>query len=143
MFQLSDQDVLLPITSIEWGMPDRWSITSRYIHMFQKDRCNKTLLNNLCVTLSPGTAGGRFAIGYQGILTPPSMHAFALLSEARAVLLRTWGDPLATKPNHTFVGGELRITIVFINFGIGYYNQISDSRSDREQFYGLHIGFGI
>ena len=28
MLQLSDQDVILPITSIEWGTPDRWSITS-------------------------------------------------------------------------------------------------------------------
>ena len=27
MLQLSDQDVILPITSIEWGTPDRWSIT--------------------------------------------------------------------------------------------------------------------
>ena len=144
MLQLSDQDIILPITSIEWGTPDRWSITSRYTHMFEKDRDNKTWLNSLTITLSPGTAGGRFAIGYQGILSPKSMRDFAVLSEARVVLLRTWGNPLSTHPNHTFVGGEIRIGVSWmINLGIGYYTQISSSSGDREQFYGFHFGIGI
>jgi len=42
MIQLRDQDVILPITSIEWGTPDSWSITSRYVHMFEKDHDDKT-----------------------------------------------------------------------------------------------------
>jgi len=52
MFQLSDQDIILPITSIEWGTPDRWSVTSRYVHWFEKDRGNKTWLSGLTITLS-------------------------------------------------------------------------------------------
>lgn len=145
MFQLSDQDVILPITSIEWGTPDRWSITSRYVHMFEKDRDNKTWLNNLSITLSPGTTGGRFAIGYQSIYTPyKSREDFAILSEVRAVLLRTWGNPLTTLPNRTFVGAEIRTSLSFLfNVGIGYYIQISGPDSDREQFYGFHVGIGI
>ena len=144
-FQLSDQDVILPITSIEWGTPDRWSITSRYVHMFEKDRDNKTWLNNLSITLSPGTAGGRFAIGYQSIYTPyKSRGDFAILSEVRAVLLRTWGNPLATLPNRTFVGAEIRTSLSFLfNVGIGYYKQISNLNDDRKDFYGFHVGVGI
>ena len=143
-FQLSDQDVILPITSIEWGTPDRWSITSRYVHMFEKDRDNKTWLNNLSITLSPGTTGGRFAIGYQGIYTPKSMGDYAILSEVRAVLLRTWGNPLATLPNRTFVGAEIRTSLSFLfNVGIGYYKQISNLNDDRKDFYGFHVGVGI
>ncbi len=145
MFQLSDQDVLLPITSIEWGIPDRWSFTSRYIHMFQKNRDDKTWLHNLSVSLSPGTAGGRFGLGYQGIIKPIlSRGDFGIFSEARAVLLRTWGNPLVANPNHTFVGGEIRVAIVFIiNFGFGYYYQISGAENDQDQFYGFHLGVGI
>ncbi len=143
-FQLSDQDVILPITSIEWGTPDRWSITSRYVHMFEKDRDNKTWLNNLSITLSPGTTGGRFAIGYQGIYTPKSMGDYAILSEVRAVLLRTWGNPLSTLPNRTFVGVEIRTSLSFLfNVGIGYYKQISNLNDDRKDFYGFHVGVGI
>ena len=144
MIQLSDQDVILPITSIEWGTPDRWSITSRYVHMFEKDRDNKTWLHNLSISLSPGIAGGRLGIGYQGIFSPRSMPDFGVFSEARIVLLRTWGNPLSTVPNRTFVGAEIRSSLSFlINLGIGYYTQISGSNSDREQFYGFHIGIGI
>jgi len=112
--------------------------------MFEKDRDNKTWLNNLSITLSPGTAGGRFAIGYQGILSPRSMPDFAVLSEARVVLLRTWGNPLSTVTNRTFVGAEIRSSLSgMINLGIGYFTQISVSNGRREHFYGLHVGFGI
>ena len=144
MLQLSDQDVILPITSIECGSPDRWSITSRYVHMFQTDRDNKTWLHNLSISLSPGIAGGRLGIGYQGIFSPRSMKDFGIFAEARAILLRTWGNPLSTVPNRTFIGVEIRSSLSFlINLGIGYYSQISVSNDDREDFYGFHVGVGI
>ncbi len=141
--QLSDQDVIMPISSIEWGTPDRWSITSRYLHIFEKDRCNKTWLGSLSITLSPGISGGRLGIGYQGAFSPRSMKGFSFYSESRVVLLRTWGNPLSTVPNRTFVGAELRIGVFWYFIGIGYYSQISDSKSDREQFFGFHVGVGI
>ena len=144
MLRLSDQDVVLPISSIEWGEPDRWSITSRYTHMFEKDRNNKTWLNSLSISLSPGIAGGRFSIGYLGIYGPKTKKDFGILSEARVVLLRTWGNPLSADPNRTFVGAEIRSSLSgVINIGFGYYRQISDSTGRGEHFYGLHVGFGI
>ncbi|MFC1572682.1 hypothetical protein ACFL6M_03685 [Candidatus Eisenbacteria bacterium] len=144
MLQLSGQDVIVPITSIEWGTPDRWSITSRYVHMFGTDRDNKTWLHDLSISLSPGIAGGRLGIGYQGIFSPRSMKDFGIFTEARAILLRTWGNPLSTVPNRTFIGAEIRSSLSFlINLGIGYYSQISVSDDDREDFYGFHVGVGI
>ena len=99
--QLSDQDVIVPISSIEWGTPERWSLTSRYTHMFDKNRDKKIWLNNLSISISPGIAGGRFGVGYQGIYSPRSIPGFNFFSETRFVLLRTWGNPLSTTPNHT------------------------------------------
>lgn len=144
MLRLSDQDVFLPISSIEWGTPDRWSVTSRYTHMFDKNRSGKTLLNNFIITFSPGIAGGRFAIGYQSILSPGSIPDFTILSEARIVLLRTWGNPLSAAANRTFVGAEIRSSLAgIVNLGVGYFTQISYSNGRRKHFYGLHVGFGI
>jgi hypothetical protein len=144
MLRLSDQDVILPITSIEWGTPDRWSFTSRYVHMFEKDRDNKTWLNNITVTLSPGISGGRFGIGYQGILSRRSTLGFTLLSEARIVLLRTWGNPLSAVTDRTYLGAEIRSSFSWlINLGVGYYSQISSTDNHSEHFYGFHIGVGI
>jgi len=144
MWRLSEQDVILPITSIEWGIPDRWSFTSRFVHELGKDRDGKEWFHSLCVTVSPGISGGRFAVSYHNIYDPKSSTDFGILSEARIVLLRTWGNPLSTLPNLTFVGAEFRTGFSWlINFGIGYYSQISDSNGSREQFYGLHVGVGI
>ena len=79
--ELGPDDVFLPITSIEWGIPDRWSFTARYIHMFDKDRDNKPFLNNLTVSLSPGTDGGRLGIGWQGIYSLKKLTIFWNLSQ--------------------------------------------------------------
>ncbi len=139
--RLSDQDVLLTICSIQWGTPDRWSITSRYLHGGKKDRDDQKWLNGFSITLSPGTAGGRLGIGYWGMYLG---EVVALPFEVRGVLLRTWGNPLSTLSNRTFIGAEFRIGYIWlINLGIGYYTQISSSKKDREQFYGFHFGVGI
>ena len=144
MWKLSDQDIILPITSIEWGTPDRWSITSRYIHKFEKDKKRRTWYNSIGVSVSPGISGGRLGIGYQGILHPKSMRDFGLISEARVVLLRTWGNPLVTETNQTFIGAEIRSSLsALINVGSGYYKRISDTENHRDHFYGFHIGVGF
>jgi hypothetical protein len=144
-----DQDVVLTVSSIEWGAPDRWSFTARYLHMFDRkaERDAKPWLNNLAVTLSPGTAGGRLGIGYQGVYTPdkPTPGSdFALLIEARAVLLRTWGRPLSARAGCTFAGGEVRISLQGgVVVGVGYYRQASDTVDDRDSFWGYHVGIGM
>jgi hypothetical protein len=141
--KLSDQDVVFSISSIEWGTPDCWSITSKYVHMFEKYRDNKKWLNMLTVTLSPGISGGRFGIGYCGMYIPPKMKDLGFPIEIRAVLLRTWGNPLSSPSNCTFVGPELRTSFIFIGLAIGYYSLISGSSIDRKQFYGFHISVGM
>lgn len=140
----SDQDVILAISSIEWGIPDRWSFTSRYIHMFDKDRDHKTWLNNLTITLSPGISGGRFGVGYQGIFSPRSMPDMGLFSEARVVLLRTWGNPLATEADQTLIGAEIRSSLSgMLNVSAGYYRPITAFSGSRNSFWGFHVGIGL
>ena len=144
MFRLSDQDVILPITSIEWGSPDRWSFTSRYVHELDKDKEDREWHHSLSVAFSPGISGGRFGIGYLLLYDPKSSSDFGIFGEARTVLLRTWGNPLATDPDITFIGAEIRTAISFLlNLGVGYYKPIPDSDGDNEGFFGFHVGVGI
>jgi hypothetical protein len=141
-----DQDVILSVSSIEWGSPDRWSFTSRYVHMFEKeaDRNTRPWLNSLTVTLSPGTGGGRFGVGYQGIFSPKHGVKITLLNEARVVLLRTWGRPLATAADRTFVGAEIRSSLTgVVNLGAGRYWPISGNDDRQDSFWGFHVGIGI
>ncbi|MBT3317036.1 hypothetical protein HN388_03565 [bacterium] len=142
--KLSEKDIILPVSAVGWGIPDRWYFTSRYHHEFNEiQNDNIKWRNNLCVTASPGTAGGRLGIGYNGFLTFESKPDFAFFTDARAVLLRTWGNPISTDPNHTFIGAEFRVSTVLINIDIGYYKHISDSNVDLDDFIGFHVGFGI
>lgn len=142
--RLSEQDLILTVSSIEWGTPDRWSFTSRYIHRLGKNRKDKEWFHSLCVTLSPGISGGRLAVGYQNLYDPQSSTDFGIFSEARIVILRTWGNPLSTSPNRTFMGGELRISLSFLfNLGIGYFTQISATSGSKEDFLSFHVGIGV
>jgi hypothetical protein len=135
------QDVVLSISSIEWGSPDRWSFTSRYIHMFDKKavRDHKPWLHSLTVSAIPGISGGRLGIGYGNVF-----GRLALLSEARVVLLRTWGHPLVIGADRTFVGAEVRTSFTgIVNVGTGYYWPISGDDGDRDGFWGFHVGVGV
>ncbi len=144
-----ENDVFLTISSIEWGPADRWSFTSRYGHMFGTvaERNVKPWLSGVGVSLSPGTAGGRLGIGYQGYFTRKGGSGgsdLALLNEARVVLLRTWGDPLVTRADRTFVGGEIRSSLAgLVNVGVGWYRQVPVPEDGRRSFWGVHAGIGL
>jgi hypothetical protein len=151
LFFPTDQDAIVPITSIEWGAPDRLSFTSRYVHMFQKERDYKRVLHNFTVTLSPGQAGGRLGAGYLNVWNTGTSSAdrkkktgVTLLSEARVVALRTWGHPIAADAGRTFAGVELRTSVTgVVNVGVGYYAPVGSSPGDRKSFFGLHAGVGM
>ena len=142
-FKLTDRDVILPITSIEWGEPDRWSFTARYIHMFGHTKNKEVWKNNLGISISPGWSGGRAGIDYIGIYSPKNMSGeFALFTQFRGVLLRTWGNPLTATPDVTYAGAEVKFCISFLlDLGAGYYYPISGN--NKEPFIGFHIGVGI
>ena len=133
---------LLPITAIEWGAPDRLSFTSLYVSSVWRAEDEvenkKTWHQNLHASLSPGLSGGRVGIGYGLIFNP-------IVSSCRAVLLRSWGNPLFASPDRTYAGAEFKVSLSFLlSVSVGYYSQISDSGDDeKEQFWGFHCGVGI
>lgn len=150
MFPTPD-DVIVPVTSIEWGVPDRWSFTSRYVHMFTQDRDHKRTIHNLTVILSPGKAGGRVGAGYSNIYDTgkgraPGVHkgGIALLSEARVVVLRTWGEPLTAMSGRRYLGGELRTSLAgVVNVSVGYYAPTRTASGSPRAFWGVHMGVGM
>jgi hypothetical protein len=144
MKRLGPRDVLLPITSIEWGTPDRWSFTSRYVHGFYDSRERLPRRDNISVVLSPGTAGGRLGVGYYGLFELEGKRELIVILESRAVLLRTWGNPLETEADRTFAGIELRGGIGPVcNIGVAWYRQVSSSESAGDSIVGVHIGIGM
>jgi hypothetical protein len=141
--RLSRKDVFLYLSALEWGTPDNWSFTSRYLHLFNNDAENQSWLHHLTITLSPGTSGGRLGLGYQGIFVPQSLPDMAILSEARLVLMRTWGEPYGTVADRTFTGFELRTSFFGILLGLGYYIPLPAGAENQDAIWGFHVGLGI
>lgn len=140
--RIGSRDILLPITSVEWGTPDRWSFTSRYIHELHDER-GAPVQHGIGVTVSPGTAGGRLGAGYH-LLIVPDVGEYAFLIECRGVLLRTWGNPLETGPGRTLAGAELRGSLMpFCNVGVGCYWQVSPEGGPSDPIVGMHFGLGM
>ena len=112
------------------------------MHSLDKERKGKIWRNHMGVILSPGISGGRIGINYLGIYSPVSRGDFSILSQLQGVLLRTWGNPLSTSSNTTFVAAEIKISLFgFLNFSTGYYSPITNENS--KSFWGFHFGVGI
>ena len=144
-FKVTERDVILPITSIEWGEPDRWSFTARYIHMFGDTKNKEVWKNNVGISVSPGWSGGRVGIDYIGIYSPEVLSGeFAMFFQLRGVVLQTWGNPLVAVTDNTYVGAELKICLTWLlDMGVGYYYPVTDTGDNVEAFYGFHFGIGI
>ncbi|MEN8191831.1 MAG: hypothetical protein ABFS12_03375 [Bacteroidota bacterium] len=146
MIRLSDQDVILPITSIEWGHPDRWSFTMRYIHSFHKERKRRVWHHGAGISLHPGWSGGRLGFNYSATYSPPyeSLREFAIFIHLSGTLLRTWGNPLTAITNTTYAGPELKIGLSWLlNITVGYYSPILNDNVNPKPFWGFHFGIGI
>ncbi len=142
LFRLTENDIILPLTSIEWGVPDRWSFTSRYIHSFGDQKKKTSWKNGAGLSLSPGWSGGRIGVDYIGIYLREDMKDFALFTQFRGTILRTWGNPLSAEADETYLGAEVKFCISWLlDIGAGYYYPLSDK--DGEPFFGFHFGVGI
>jgi len=136
----SERDILIHVSSIEWGSPDRWSFTTRYIRRLGESD-GRSYYPHLTATLSPGSAGGRLGLGYLGIWSPSEKGDFGIIHELRGVYLRNWGNPMDGRADAGYLGAELRLGLGWINAGVGYYSPLS--ADETEAFWGWHLGLGL
>jgi len=60
----------------------------------------------------------------------------------RAALVRTWGSPIGTEPNLTYLGPELDLSIVRFNLTLGVLWRVS-GHAGASAVFGWGIGFGL
>ncbi|RPI01320.1 MAG: hypothetical protein EHM72_06760 [Calditrichaeota bacterium] len=140
--RFNEHDVIVTLSSIEWGTPDRWSFTSRFFHQFDtKNRNQRKDHHSAIIALSPGISGMRLGLGYQGIFT--LFKEVGIMTEVRGVLLRTWWHPLIAETRQTYAGAEVRCSFAaLLNGSVGYYLPLSTAEG-RQAFWGFHVGVGM
>ncbi len=83
-----------------------------------------------------GIGGGRASAGY--------LFAFPFASgvQVLASAVRTWGSPAQADRKETLVGGELRVSFLSVNVGVGVFRPLLSGDSRRTRIY-MNAGFGI
>jgi hypothetical protein len=129
-YHLSDDSGILLLSSIEYGIPERLSLSTMYI----KRIADSWSMNFI---LSPGVSGFKVRTGitYGWQQYHPLIHF-------NFALIRTWGSPIKVKSKETICGIELRASAIIL-MDIGYYLRISDIDSKEDKFFGVHFGIGI
>jgi hypothetical protein len=60
----------------------------------------------------------------------------------RASLVRTWGSPVGTEPDLTYLGPELDLSVVRVNLSVGVLWRVSGDRGASALF-SWGVGFGL
>jgi hypothetical protein len=60
----------------------------------------------------------------------------------RASLVRTWGSPIGTEPNLTYLGPELDVSVLRVNLSLGVLWRVSGSKGSSALF-SWGLGFGL
>jgi hypothetical protein len=137
---VGDDSWVLPLASIQWGQPERWAFTSRYVHRLTDLAAGHLLFTSAAV--SPGAAGGRLSLGLLGIVSSPDLPD--LRWETSATLLRTWGHPLDAVANTTYTGLEVVGGLLpFPSLTVGRYWPVPAPRRAAPPVWGFRVGIGV
>ncbi len=60
----------------------------------------------------------------------------------RASLVRTWGSPIGTEPDLTYLGPELDLSVLRINLSLGVLWRVSGNTGSSALF-SWGLGFGL
>ena len=83
-----------------------------------------------------GVAGARMGVGFANVSPGPA--GFQL----RTSIMRTWGEPWSVGPNQTFVGAEVRLTIL-VTLSAGYFLRLNGASPGDARHFSFGIGIGL
>jgi hypothetical protein len=90
-----------------------------------------------------GSGGGKVSLGVgaKAHVDEEDFHGTAGVG-LRASLVRTWGSPIGTEPNLTYLGPELDLSIVRINLNVGVLWRVS-GHAGSSALFSWGLGFGL
>ena len=104
---------------------------------FRPDHYHGPWGRGILLQIEPGVAGGKLGIGY-GRKEGTGGDAI------KAVLLRTWGDPVLADENATYVGLEASVSVFALRLGLGPLYRVTDVDEDDSRWSSiLGIGMGF
>jgi hypothetical protein len=95
------------------------------------------------VQADAGSGGGKLSlgIGARARVDDEDFHG-TVGASLRASLVRTWGSPIGTEPDLTYLGPELDLSILRFNLTLGVLWRLS-GQTGASAVFGWGIGFGL
>jgi hypothetical protein len=90
-----------------------------------------------------GSGGGKVSLGVgaKARVDEEDFHGTAGVG-LRASLVRTWGSPIGTEPDLTYLGPELDLSIIRINLNLGVLWRVS-GHAGPSALFSWGLGFGL
>jgi hypothetical protein len=93
--------------------------------------------------LDAGSGGGKFSLGLGAYANVDEKDFKGTAGVAfRVALARTWGNPIGTEPNLTYLGPETDLSILRINLTLGMLFRVNGDRGAGVLF-SWGIGYGL
>jgi len=93
--------------------------------------------------LHAGSGGGKLSLGVgaRAHVDDPDFRGTVGVG-LRASLARTWGSPIGTEPNLTYLGPELDLSVVKVNLTLGVLWRVS-GQGGASALFSWGVGFGL
>lgn len=131
---------VLPALGVRVGAPQKASFAIGLLVGEDWQSNGRDHSRNVGVFAEPGVSGGRGSLAY-------IHHGFGSFGSGYAVaasVLRTWNDPWWSKPNVTYVGGDLILwPIVFIGPRVGVFRSVGTTGSGLAKRWLVTFDFGF
>ena len=93
--------------------------------------------------LDAGSGGGKFSLGLGTYANVNEEDFNGTAGVAfRVALARTWGNPIGTEPDLTYLGPELDLSVLRINLTLGVLFRVDGDRGAGTLF-SWGVGFGL
>jgi|GEM_PF-3766800 len=137
--RINESDTWIPLSGIEYGAPQGWSLSSTYVHYLGGDLTTSDRQYALAVTVSPGSDGARINAG----LAAYGIGHALVVAELDLAVLRTWGDPVIADSHSTYVGVEAKLSML-LGGAVGYYRRVGhDAAGHTDSFFGVRYRIAL
>jgi hypothetical protein len=137
--RINESDTWIPLSGIEYGAPQGWSLSSTYVRYLSGDLTTSNRQYAFAVTVSPGSDGARISAG----LAAYGIGHALVVAELDLAVLRTWGDPVIADSHSTYVGVEAKLSML-LGGAVGYYRRVGHDEAGRtDSFFGIRYRIAL
>lgn len=124
---------VIPLFGVQYGAPERYAaslgVGFATTGGFQR-------WAGYALIAEGGQSGARVSLATM-------VHGAVTIAQVRVSAIRTWRDPLVVAANQTFVGPELRLSMLYVTVGAGHYWRTAGTTPGDSQFSALTFGFWL